>query len=222
MLVGETVLHICINIHFDAWLFWTVTAFWTVTGLLPVLCLCLDWAYTPNMSEVWGVKISDKCWKGSATYSVKKATPPPPPPHHKNCNLLYTWREGEGEGERAAKNNVSQNSRGGAEGSWPQMEHWLHDQPKIGWHKGTSLPPQMLLGVKAVSKQQFSSSSRRYLHAQESTYVLHPLSLKFPQHCLWNGSSVRLFDDGPLLPFQGRSSSTPFQCLSAPDSVTDS
>ena len=41
MLVGESVLHICINIHFEARLFWTVTALGTVTGLFPVLCLCL-------------------------------------------------------------------------------------------------------------------------------------------------------------------------------------
>ena len=27
---------------------------------------------------------------------------------------------------------------------------------------------------------------------------------KFPQHCLWNSSKVRLIDNGPLLSFQGR------------------
>ena len=31
---------------------------------------------------------------------------------------------------------------------------------------------------------------------------------QFPQQCLWNGSCVRLIDDGPLSSFQGRSSST--------------
>ena len=33
------------------------------------------------------------------------------------------------------------------------------------------------------------------------------MSLKFPQRCLSNGSTVRLTDDGPLSSFQGRSSS---------------
>ena len=35
-----------------------------------------------------------------------------------------------------------------------------------------------------------------------------PVFQKFPQLCLWNGSNVRLIDDGPLSSFQGRSSST--------------
>ena len=50
-------------------------------------------------------------------------------------------------------------------------------------------------------------SSRRYLSAGKSPYALHPVSLKFPQRCLWNGSNVRLTDDGPLSSFQRRSSS---------------
>ena len=57
---------------------------------------------------------------------------------------------------------------------------------------------------------QFSSvtfSSRRYQCARKSPYALHPVSQKFPQRCLWNGSNIRLIDDGPLSPFQGRSSS---------------
>ena len=32
------------------------------------------------------------------------------------------------------------------------------------------------------------------------------LSQTFPQCCLWNGSNVRLIEDGPLSSFQGRSS----------------
>ena len=47
-------------------------------------------------------------------------------------------------------------------------------------------------------------SSRWYLCARKSSYALHPISLKFPQRCLWNGSNVRLIDDGPLSSFQGR------------------
>ena len=50
-------------------------------------------------------------------------------------------------------------------------------------------------------------SSRRYLWALKSPYALHPVSQKFPQRCLWNGSNVRLTDDGLLSSFQGRSSS---------------
>ena len=43
-----------------------------------------------------------------------------------------------------------------------------------------------------------------------SLYVLPPVSQKFHQRCLWNGSNVSLYsliDDGPLLSFHGRSSS---------------
>ena len=40
----------------------------------------------------------------------------------------------------------------------------------------------------------------------EKTYALRPVSEKFPQRCLWNGSNVRLIDDGPLSSFQGTSS----------------
>ena len=36
--------------------------------------------------------------------------------------------------------------------------------------------------------------------------MLRSVSQKFPQCCLWNGSSVRLIDSGPLSSFQGRSS----------------
>ena len=50
-------------------------------------------------------------------------------------------------------------------------------------------------------------SSRWYLCARKSPYALHPVSQKFPQRRIWNGSSVRLIDDGPLSSFQGRSSS---------------
>ena len=50
-------------------------------------------------------------------------------------------------------------------------------------------------------------SSRWYLCAQKSPCALHRVSQTFPQRCLWNGSNVRLTDDGPLSSFQGRSSS---------------
>ena len=57
--------------------------------------------------------------------------------------------------------------------------------------------------VTASSSVQFSS--RWYLCTWKSPEVLHPVSQKIPQSCLWNGSNVQLIDNG--LPFQGRSSS---------------
>ena len=53
----------------------------------------------------------------------------------------------------------------------------------------------------------FQFSSRWYLCTRKSPYALHPVLQKFPQRCLWNGSSVRPIDDGLLSSFQGRSSS---------------
>jgi len=50
-------------------------------------------------------------------------------------------------------------------------------------------------------------SSRWYLCARKSPYALHSVSQKVCQCHLWNGSNVRLIDDGPLSSFQGRSSS---------------
>ena len=60
-------------------------------------------------------------------------------------------------------------------------------------------------GALQSSSVQFSS--RWYLCARKSPHALHPISQTFPQRCLWNGSNVRLTDDGPLSSFQGRSSS---------------
>ena len=57
--------------------------------------------------------------------------------------------------------------------------------------------------VKIQSHTKFNS--RWYLRPQKSPFVLHPTSQKFPHCCLWNGFSVHLVDDGPLLSFQGRS-----------------
>ena len=55
-------------------------------------------------------------------------------------------------------------------------------------------------GLLAVSSSECSSiqlSSRWYLCTQESPYVLHPVSQKFLQHCLWNSFSVGLNNSGP-------------------------
>ena len=56
-----------------------------------------------------------------------------------------------------------------------------------------------------------------YAREKAHNHALHPVSQKFPQRCLWNGSSVCLIDDGALSSFQGRSSSASlkrFQCSS--------
>ena len=47
-------------------------------------------------------------------------------------------------------------------------------------------------------------SSRWYLWAWKNPYALQAVTQRFPQCCLWNGSSVLLIDDGPLLLFQGQ------------------
>ena len=68
-------------------------------------------------------------------------------------------------------------------------------------------------------------SSRWYLCVQKSSYALHPISQKFSQRCLRNGSNVRLIDDGRLSSFQGRSSSaSPFHAshIQAIDDVMSS
>ena len=45
------------------------------------------------------------------------------------------------------------------------------------------------------------------VRSEKPIYILHHISQKFPQRCLWNGSNVHLIDNGPLASFQGRSSS---------------
>ena len=55
-----------------------------------------------------------------------------------------------------------------------------------------------------INSVQFSS--RWYVCAWKSPYALHPVSQKFPQRCLSNGSNVRLIDDAALSSFQGISS----------------
>ena len=53
----------------------------------------------------------------------------------------------------------------------------------------------IFLGVGGVAL----CSSRLYLCTWKSSFALHRASQKFPQHCLWNSSSVCLTDDGPLV-----------------------
>ena len=64
-------------------------------------------------------------------------------------------------------------------------------------------------GYRYNSSGQFSSvqlQNGMYVLRKVHIHALHPVSQKFPQRCLWNGSSVHLIDDGPLSSFQGRSS----------------
>ena len=68
----------------------------------------------------------------------------------------------------------------------------------LGFHQQQC--PQTTGGLTQIS-------STWYLCARKSPYTLHPVSQTFPQRCLWNGSNVRLIDDGFLSAFQGRSSS---------------
>ena len=49
-------------------------------------------------------------------------------------------------------------------------------------------PPRLSHSSWALMTVQFSP--RGYLCAQKSPYALHPVSLKFTQRCLWNGSTV--------------------------------
>ena len=58
-----------------------------------------------------------------------------------------------------------------------------------------------------VEEGSVQFSSRWYLCARKSPYVLHPVSKRFPQRHLWNSFNVRLIEDGPLSSFQGRLSS---------------
>ena len=61
--------------------------------------------------------------------------------------------------------------------------------------------------IKLVFFWSVQFNSRWYLCARKSPYALHSVSQKFSQSCLWNGSNVRLIDDGPLSSFHWRSSS---------------
>ena len=62
--------------------------------------------------------------------------------------------------------------------------------------------------AQIVSSVQFSSvQDGIYALGKADNYVLHSVSQKFSQRCLWNGSNVRLTDAGHLSSFQGKSSS---------------
>ena len=65
------------------------------------------------------------------------------------------------------------------------------------------------LSASQQSKQDYHNlpppvqfSSRWYLCAWKSPYALHPVSQKFPQRCLWNGSSVHLIMMALSRPFK--------------------
>ena len=63
----------------------------------------------------------------------------------------------------------------------------------------------VLDGICALGKALLHSSSRWYLCTWKSPCALHPFSQRFPQCCLWNGSSVCLIYGVPLSSFQRRS-----------------
>ena len=80
------------------------------------------------------------------------------------------------------------------------VAHWSNykkPRTQTGMHKHTR---------SGMEIPKFSSVQDGIYVLGKSLYVLHPVSQKFPQRCFWNGSNVRLIDDGPLLSFQGRSS----------------
>ena len=72
----------------------------------------------------------------------------------------------------------------------------------LQWHQWVTPFVCVVALISLSSSVQFCS--RWYLCAWKSPYALHPISQKFPQRCFWNGSNVRLIDDGPLSSFQGR------------------
>ena len=63
----------------------------------------------------------------------------------------------------------------------------------------------VVCNVTGVQFKMLSMHSEKPISASPR---LHPISQKFLQCCLWNGSNVRLTDNSPLLSFEGRSSST--------------
>ena len=75
----------------------------------------------------------------------------------------------------------------------------------------------MLLIILPYGQPNSSVQFSFYVLRKAHNYVLHPVSQKFPQRCLWNGSNVRLIDDGPLSSFQGRLSSASSFHTSPPD-----
>ena len=64
-------------------------------------------------------------------------------------------------------------------------------------------PPCTLSTLHNYMSSSVEFSSRWYLYAWDSPYILHPISQKLPWCCLWNRSSVGLIDNGPFSSFQG-------------------
>ena len=77
------------------------------------------------------------------------------------------------------------------------------------------------LTMQTVEKNNYKKEYNeqvQFSSVQDGIYALgkaHMRSQKFPQLCLWNGSNVRLIDDGFLSSFQGRSSNATsfYACL---------
>ena len=73
---------------------------------------------------------------------------------------------------------------------------------------GRKTPTYLLTYLSSGMQVQFSSVPDGIYALEKAHYAFHPVSQKFPQCCLWNGSNVPLSDDDPLLSFQRRPSST--------------
>ena len=95
--------------------------------------------------------------------------------------------------------------------SWPghrSVNHMLATGQSTTCWPQVSLLPCHCSGDHPKYTATVQFSSRWYLCAWKSPYRFHPISQKFPWHCLWNNANVYLTDDGPLSSFRGELSST--------------
>ena len=85
---------------------------------------------------------------------------------------------------------------------------------RIFWLQNkTACSVTVVFALNATRNSVSLEQSQLHIYiVQDGIYVLctplHSTSLKFPQHCLSDGSNVHLLDDASLLSFQGGLSST--------------
>ena len=84
---------------------------------------------------------------------------------------------------------------------WPILHAVIYCQ--MG-ELGSCVKVRVAMGLCSVLFRSVPFSSRWHLCSWKSPDVLHPIFQMLPQCHLWNGSNVRLIDDGPLSSFQGR------------------
>ena len=82
---------------------------------------------------------------------------------------------------------------------WVTLTHF--QDHRVVWGNDQICIFQFLIWISWMFGESVQFSSRWYLCDQKSPQALHPVSQKFPQQCLWSGSSVRLTDNGPLVSF---------------------